>query len=489
MISPTVNRVRLLALALGSALLLAPLAASGQEAHRNPQSELELHQRVAYQRAIEAVYWRHRIWPKENREPKPALDSVMPLSVIEAKVEEFLRKSEALALYWNRPITAGQLQAEMDRMARQTKQPEILGELWQALGNDPYLIAECLARPALANRLIRAWYARDERYHGELKARAEAELRAYGTVAQMRRMSGEYRELEGDSEVRELGDTGEVSRLQEEEGEFYVTAVLESSESRMKVARVAWKKEPFEAWWKQARWEAGLRPAEQEYAYRLPDLASGTCTDDTWRPTAVPQPVSRSGHTAVWTGSEMIVWGGRNDNLGERYDPATDTWLETSTSSAPSARSRHTAVWTGSEMIVWGGCGDSSCVYPTNFGGRYDPATDTWVAMSTVNAPSARASHTAVWTDGEMIVWGGCEYRCLPLTNTGGRYDPATDTWAATSTVDAPSVRSNHTAVWADGEMIVWGGCGGSCLEAGRPRGAGPMGKELAVSQPVGAHC
>jgi hypothetical protein len=33
-------------------------------------------ERVAYQRAIEDVYWRHRIWPKENPDPKPSLDGV-----------------------------------------------------------------------------------------------------------------------------------------------------------------------------------------------------------------------------------------------------------------------------------------------------------------------------------------------------------------------------------------------------------------------------
>ena len=46
-----------------------------------------------------------------------------------------------------------QLQAEMDRMAKHTKQPEVLRELFEALGNDPFVIAECLARPVLTERL------------------------------------------------------------------------------------------------------------------------------------------------------------------------------------------------------------------------------------------------------------------------------------------------------------------------------------------------
>ena len=80
-----------------------------------------------------------------------------------------------------------------------------------------------------------------------------------------------------------------------------------------------------------------------------------------------------------------------------------------------------------------------------NTGGRYDPATDSWRPTSTLNAPSVRASHTAVWTGSEMIVWGGGTF---PDFNTGGRYDPATDSWRPTSTLNAPSARERHTAVW-----------------------------------------
>jgi hypothetical protein len=93
--------------------------------------------RVAYQGAIEEVYWRHRIWPKERPDPKPSLDAVMSQAELENKVTDYLRKSQALEDYWQRPITGEQLQAEMDRMAKHTKQPEVLRELFEALGNDP----------------------------------------------------------------------------------------------------------------------------------------------------------------------------------------------------------------------------------------------------------------------------------------------------------------------------------------------------------------
>ena len=152
------------------------LALSQHEAPGRAQRTLTLQERVSYQRAIEEVYWRHRIWPKENSNPKPSLDAVMSQAQLEKKVKDYLRKSQALEDYWQRPITSQQLQAEMHRMATHTKQPEVLQELFEALGNDPFVIAECLARPALADRLTTNWYAYDQRIHGELKRLAETEL-------------------------------------------------------------------------------------------------------------------------------------------------------------------------------------------------------------------------------------------------------------------------------------------------------------------------
>jgi N-acetylneuraminic acid mutarotase len=118
----------------------------------------------------------------------------------------------------------------------------------------------------------------------------------------------------------------------------------------------------------------------------------------------------------------MIVWGGyfydsyhfHLLNSGGRYNPSTNSWTATSTTNAPFARDSHTAVWTGSEMIVWGGYSSGPVYF--NTGGRYNPITDSWTATSTTNAPVPRAYHTAVWTGSEMMVWGGS------LLNTGGRY-------------------------------------------------------------------
>ena len=108
------------------------------------QRTLTFEERVAYQRAIEEVYWRHRLWPKERPDPKPSLDAVMSQEQLEKKVEDYLHNSQVLEDHWQQPITTDQLQAEMDRMAQHTKQPEVLRELFEALGNDPFVIAEAM---------------------------------------------------------------------------------------------------------------------------------------------------------------------------------------------------------------------------------------------------------------------------------------------------------------------------------------------------------
>ena len=190
---------------------------------------------------------------------------------------------------------------------------------------------------------------------------------------------------------------------------------------------------------------------------------------DTWTPISTAgAPAAHPSQTAVWTGTEMIVWGGGGSNDGGRYDPAADAWTATSTTGAPTGRSGHSAVWasaaTGSSgvMIVWGGT-DSAGV--TNRGGRYDPATDTWSPIA-LNGPSARTGHTAVWTGEEMIVWGGDDGQFASagvkagFKNDGGVYVPGSDTWTKTSIVGAPTARITHTAVWTGSRMIVWGGHG-----------------------------
>ena len=194
------------------------------------------------------------------------------------KVAGYLRDSLALENY-GQPITAPQLQAEMERMARDTKQPDLLRELFDALGNDPAVIAECLARPILTERLLADLSAQDQTQHAESP---------------------------------QTDVLGAMSAL----------------------------------------------TTSEQVVYTLPEIANA-CSDQWGATSMFHVPSVRTNHTAIWTGSEMIVWGGWGGgpdlNTGGRYNPSTDSWTATSTTNAPAGREWHTAIWTGSQMIVWGG--------------------------------------------------------------------------------------------------------------------------------------
>ena len=173
--------------------------------------------------------------------------------------------------------------------------------------------------------------------------------------------------------------------------------------------------------------------------------------------------------TAVWTGQEMIVWGGyyltvsgsydfKNiypADLG-RYNPATDTWITSIVPGAPEPRADCSAIWNSSEMVVWGGYNGKTYGGRTslNTGGRFNPVNGTWSPISTNQAPTARDLHLAVWTGEAMIVWGGID-RSKGFRD-GGRYNPATDTWVGGTTNGAPSYAERGEAVWTGEAMLAY---------------------------------
>src|SRR5260370_2132789 len=83
-----------------------------------------------------------------------------------------------------------------------------------------------------------------------------------------------------------------------------------------------------------------------------------------------------------------------------RYNPATDTWRPVSTVNAPSGSDGIQAVWSGHQMFVWTDDGVAA---------RYDLATDTWKTLPPMNLPADNAVPTAqalAWTGGELLVLG-----------------------------------------------------------------------------------
>src|SRR5262249_30347223 len=95
---------------------------------------------------------------------------------------------------------------------------------------------------------------------------------------------------------------------------------------------------------------------------------------------------------------------------------------------------------------------------PTISDGAARCTDHTWTAASRIHAHAARDSHRALWTGSEMIVWGGFGGPSIGYLNTGGRYTPSIDSWVATSTIGAPDARDSNTALWTGIEMIIWGG-------------------------------
>jgi hypothetical protein len=123
---------------------------------------------------------------------------------------------------------------------------------------------------------------------------------------------------------------------------------------------------------------------------------------DNWTPLSLLNaPTARTAHSAVFTRidttDQMIVWGGQDSNMipfantGGRWKRSTDSWTKTTTTNAPAGRQGQPAVWTGHEMIVWGG--DAGTDTFLNSGGRYDPVQDLWRPTTLTGAPTGRFCH------------------------------------------------------------------------------------------------
>jgi hypothetical protein len=188
---------------------------------------------------------------------------------------------------------------------------------------------------------------------------------------------------------------------------------------------------------------------------------------DQWTPLD-PGPLGdRHFHTAVWTGAEMIVWGGRTETRlhadGAAYDPRTGSWRKVAPSPlAP--RQYHVAVWTGEEMIVWGGSKPLAAERERLLfdGAAYDPERDAWRRLAptrlfagtgSILAAGLEPDLDAEWTGGQMTIWSG---------DGAAGYDPDRDRWER---IPAPPRQIRDVArgqtVWSGDELIVWGGAGG----------------------------
>ncbi len=375
-------------------------------------------------RALSAI---EKVRDKDRRgdtEATAPFEDRYSISTFESRFERDLAKSAILERRWGIVFSDEELQAELDRMARNTLRPQKLRELFATLGDDPDLIAEVLVRPVLADRRLRSQFERD------------TQLRALAP------------------------------------------------------------KLSFDAWL--ARQPESFAPGAMDavVGLLLPQIIGiGSDEPDSWTLELPSGPPGKKGQSAVWTGSEMIVWGGATPGLPEKgmwtnagfsYDPATDVWTPIRLdSTTPEPRAFHSAVWTGSTMIIWGGetwSEDGAFPYYTalDTGGIYDPVEDTWIATSpsplTGALPSPRLDHIAVWTGDEMIIWGGLvpvipgsqplpapEIPDYTALDDGSVFDPAFGDWRPMiSDGTQPAARGRAAAVWTGDEMWMLGGFDGA---------------------------
>ena len=227
-----------------------------------------------------------------------------------------------------------------------------------------------------------------------------------------------------------------------------------------------------------------------------PEIAAGAAAVGQygdWQPVStLNAPSASSTSVAVWTGSEMLVWDYWSQQ-GGRYDPVLDSWTPITTTNPPAANFKAMdiqAAWAADRMVIWYRYYNSN--WYTVYGGRrYDPTSNTWAAVSLVNAPTSgmgkllaagsqvllwngqsgarydplgdlwtpitttlapaggSGQPLAVWTGSQMLTWNG---------SSGGSYDPSLDSWTPITTTNSHPAYSGATAIWNGAEMVVWGG-------------------------------
>jgi len=139
---------------------------------------------------------------------------------------------------------------------------------------------------------------------------------------------------------------------------------------------------------------------------------------------------ARSGHSVIWTGEELIVWGGHSGDSGPAlvdgaaFNPTANTWRPLAESPL-SPRAFHVAAWTGHEMLI---VGDPD-------GAAYDPATDSWRTIQDppvrLVTPNNHESTGSVWTGQELMLWS-------ISSNLVAAYAPDLNTWRTLPSIDLP---------------------------------------------------
>jgi N-acetylneuraminic acid mutarotase len=165
----------------------------------------------------------------------------------------------------------------------------------------------------------------------------------------------------------------------------------------------------------------------------------------------------RSEHAVVWTGTEVLVWGGDVAD-GAAYNPATDRWRRLAASPV-TLRTVASYGWSGRELIVYGGYGpptaEDAPLAIEKRGAAYDPAADTWRPLATSPLePRLLPGFTA--GPGSLLVWGGQAFEPERVWRNGALYDADANSWTSTPALaTSTSNNAEPRAVWTGEEFLV----------------------------------
>jgi hypothetical protein len=208
---------------------------------------------------------------------------------------------------------------------------------------------------------------------------------------------------------------------------------------------------------------------------KKPDPAANLAALEAGRWTVLPDapmppdapPGHRRSFVRAWTGGEFLIWGGGTaadshevlHGDGIAYNPRANRWRSLPPAPIP-ATAQATAVWTGRELVIWGGLDNVGITHLTAAGAAYDPGTDAW-RMIAPSPLAPRFSPVSAWTGREMIVLGGYDVirnNTLTVFRDVAAYDPARDQWRLLPPVPVPPGHDLQypTPVWTDSQLLVW---------------------------------
>ncbi|MBN2113181.1 MAG: hypothetical protein JW785_03535 [Acidimicrobiia bacterium] len=222
----------------------------------------------------------------------------------------------------------------------------------------------------------------------------------------------------------------------------------------------------------------GLEPVQRLNAERFYDVwRYDPETGEWWEIRATGGPVPRAGAAVAYdSGSGLVVlFGGAvgscsyprcTEDLDDTwvYDPAARTWEERSPAVSPPARHAHAMAYDAQSdrVVLFGGDTGSSWLGDT---WAYDADTDTWVEITTEEAPWPVAQQAMAYDPSadRVVLWGGADRE----ESVVWAFDLETSAWSGAIWDPAPEPAWDACLVWdADAEqMLLIGGRGPTTVQ------------------------